>query len=141
MGLYSAIQQIAETAATAPPAGDPADEQGQHHARYHHRIVFAGSCFAALGVVTGLLSAVAAVSGDKHARPGGLLIAPLMFGAGGFVFGMSMMCLVTPKPFLTDPVGRPWMRMIGTESPLVTRITCGLFGLIVTAPVVGISSP
>jgi hypothetical protein len=101
--------------------------------------VFVGSCFAVVGVVLGLITSVALLSG-RVAGPSlrGIVLAPVMYGVGGFVFGMALMCLVAPRAFLTGPVGQPWMKLIGTNSVPVARIACLLFGLIVAAPVVAI---
>ena len=139
MGLFDAIRQISDTANATPPAGDPADADVQHHSRYHRRIVFVGGCFAALGVILGLITSVVMASDVKSGKDmKGVILAPVMYGAGGFVFGMAIMCLVAPRAFLTGPVGRPWMKLIGTERVLVARIVCLLFGLIVTIPLVGL---
>ena len=139
MGLFSAIQQIADTANTAPPAGDAADTAAVQHARYHRKIVLVGGCFAAVGVVLGLITSVVVASDEKSGNDlKGVILAPVMYGAGGFVFGMALMCLVAPRAFLTGPVGQPWMKLIGTESVAVARIVCLLFGLIVTVLLVGI---
>jgi hypothetical protein len=139
MGLFDAIQHIADTASAPPPPGDPADPQGQRHARYHKRIVAVASCFAVLGVILGLLTAVMMVSNAKSGEgTRGVLLAPVIYGVGGFVFGMTIMCLFAPRAFLTGPVGEPWMKLIGTRSVLVARIACLLFGLVVLTPVVGL---
>ena len=139
MGLFNATRQISDTANAAPPAGDSADTEAQHHSRYHKRIVFVGGCFATLGVILGLITAVVVASDVKSGKDvKGMLLAPVMYGAGGFVFGMAIMCLVAPRAFLSGPVGRPWMKLIGTESVLVARIVCLLFGLVVTLPLVGL---
>ena len=139
MGLFDAIRQIADTANSAPQTADPSDADAARHARYHRKIVFVGGCFAALGVVLGLLTSVVVASDAKSGKDiKGVILAPVMYGAGGFVFGMALMCLVAPRAFLTGPVGRPWMKLIGTKSVAVARIACLLFGLVVTAPLVGI---
>jgi hypothetical protein len=138
MGLWSAIEQLADTAGSGPSAGDPAEPEAQRHANYHKRIVFVGGCFAALGVVLGLLAAAAVASDPKSGGDArGILLVPVIYGAGGFVFGMAIMCLVAPRAFLTGPVGAPWMKMIGTKDVLMARIACLLFGLVVTIPLVG----
>jgi hypothetical protein len=139
MSLWSAVEQLADTAGSCPPAGDPAEPEARRHANYHKQIVFVGGCFAALGVVVGLLTAAAAASDAKSGGDGrGIILAPVMFGAGGFVFGMAIMCLVAARAFLTGPVGAPWMKLIGTKDVLVARIACLLFGLVVTVPLAGI---
>src|SRR5262245_7673674 len=139
MGLFDALKRIADTAGAVPPDGGPADGEAQRHARYHRRIVVVGSCFATVGVVFGLITSVVLAGG---ANPGdnvrGALLAPALYGVGGFVFGMAVMCLVAPRAFLTGPVGARWMKLIGTKNVLVARVACLLFGLVVTLPLVGI---
>jgi hypothetical protein len=138
-GLFGAIQQIVDTASTAPDVGGLADAEARRHAKYHHRIVMVGGVFTVLGVMLGLVPIAGVVSGAAEPRRiVGILMAPLMFGAGGFVFGMAVTCLVAPTAFLTGPVGRPWMAMIGTRSPAVARIVCAIFGLMVTVPLVAL---
>lgn len=139
MELFDAIQQIADAANSTPQTADPADADAARHARYHRKIVFVGGCCAALGIVLGLLTSVIVANEVKSSKDIKVVIlAPVMYGAGGFVFGMALMCLMAPRAFLTGPVGRPWMKLIGTESVAVARIACLLFGLVVTAPLVGI---
>jgi hypothetical protein len=141
MGLLSALKQIADTASAASPAGDPADVEAKRHAGYHKRIVFVGACFAGVGLVLGLITSVLMASAAKSGSEiKGILLTPVLYGAGGFVFGMAIMCLVAPRAFLTGPVGAPWMKLIGTRSVLAARITCLLFGLIVTLPLVAIGA-
>jgi hypothetical protein len=135
-GLFGAIQQIVDTASTAPDVGNLADAEARGHARYHHRIVMVGCVFAVLGVMLGLIPAGGILSGEMSGRISGIVMAPLMFGAGGFVFGMALMCMVAPTAFLNGPVGRPWMTLIGTRSPVVARIACAIFGLMVASPLV-----
>ena len=139
MGLFDAIRQIADAANSAPQAADPSDADAARHVRYHRTIVLVGGRFAALGAVFGLATSLA-VAGDATSGGDivGLVQVPVMYGAGGFVFGTSVMCLVAPQSFLASPAGRPWMKLIGTRSVAVARIACLLFGLIVTAPLVGI---
>ena len=139
MWLFDGIKQMADTAGAVPSAGDPADAESRHHAKYHKRIVFVGGCFAAVGVVLGLITSAVVASDVKSGRDiRGIVLAPVTFGAGGFVFGMAVMCLVAPREFLNGPVGAPWMKLIGTKNVLAARIVCLLFGLVVTAPLVGI---
>jgi hypothetical protein len=139
MGLFDALKQIADTAGALPAAGNSADVEVQRYARYHKRIVFVGGCFAALGAVLGLITSVLMASEVKSGRDiRGVILAPLLYGAGGFVFGMAIMCLFAPRAFLTGPVGAPWMKLIGTRNVLVARITCLLLGLVVTLPLVGL---
>jgi hypothetical protein len=68
--------------------------------------VFVAGCFAVLGVILGLLTSVAVASDADSAKDvRGIILAPVMFGVGGFVFGMALMCLVAPRAFLTGPIG------------------------------------
>lgn len=97
-----------------------------------------GCAFAILGVLVGLFTSAVVASDVKSAKDvKGLLLVPVLYGAGGFVFGMALTCLMAPRSFLTGPVGRPWMKLIGTQNVAVARVVCLLFGLLVTAPVVG----
>lgn len=129
MGLFDSLQKVADTAGghTTPDA-DPA------HATYHRRIVGVGGCFAAVGAILGLVISIVmaceAKSGKDIKR---VILMPVMMGLGGFMFGMAIMCLVAPRAFLTGPVGRPWMALIGTKSVTVARVACFLAGLFVTA--------
>jgi hypothetical protein len=139
-GLFGGIEQIMDTAGAAPDVGNLSDAEARRHARYHYRIVTAGCVCAALGAIFGIVAAVGVVADPKPSPTRGVLLAPVMFGAGGFAFGMSLTCLFAPTAFLTGPVGRPWMNMIGTRSPTVARVACALFGLIVTAPLVALGA-
>jgi hypothetical protein len=67
-----------------------------------------------------------------------VIMAPVLYGIGGSIFGTAVMCLVAPRAFLTGPVGRPWMKWICTESVTVARVACLLFGLLVSVPLVAI---
>jgi hypothetical protein len=49
---------------------------------------------------------------------------------------MALACLFAPHDFLTGPVGKRWMKLIGTKSVPVARLACGLFGLVVGAPLI-----
>ena len=139
MGLFNAIQQIADTVNSVPTSADPSDVETVQHSKYHRRIVVVAGCFAVIGLIVGLLSSAVMVGEVKSGKDiRGLFLVPVMYGAGGFMLGMSLMCATASRTFLTGPIGRPWMRLIGTESVLMARIVCFLFGLIVTAPLVGI---
>lgn len=73
---------------------------------------------------------------DKVIR---LLFSPIMFGVGGYMAGVAVVCLFAPREFLTGPVGKPWMKTIGTKSVTVMRIMCvliGLFALVMVAAAV-----
>ena len=135
MWLFDVIAQIVDSANTPAHAGDPVDAVAQRHMAYHKRIVWVGTCFAAVGAALGLLMSMA-VAGDIQTGRDikGILLAPFLFGVGGFVFGMALMCLFAPRSFLTGPTGAAWMKLIGTKSVVVARIVCLLFGLVITTP-------
>jgi hypothetical protein len=137
-GLFGSIQQIVETARAVPSGDELNDPEVRRHATYHRRIVFVACCFAVFGALVGLLGSLNILSNPRPGATRGVLLAPVMFGAGGFVFGMAMMSLIAPTAFLTGPVGRPWMKMIGTRSPVAARIACAVFWLMVTGPLVAI---
>jgi hypothetical protein len=138
MGLFDAIQQIANTAKT-PAEGDPNDPMSYDHSRYHYWIVIVGCFFTVVGVILGLVTSVIVANSAKTAKVRkGIVLAPVLFGAGGFVFGMAIMCLMAPRSFLTGPIGKPWMKLIGTSSVAVARFTCLLIGLLVMLPLIGL---
>ena len=92
-----------------------------------------------MGVVLGLIFAVAALCGPAPQEgTGKVLLAPLLFGAAGCLFGAAVGCLFAPGDFLAGPIGRKWMDMIGTKNVVVARIVCLIFGLVVAAPVAGL---
>jgi hypothetical protein len=139
MGLFNAIKQIVDTARALPPAVDPADAEARSHSRYHQRVVFVGVCCAAIGAAFGLIiTAVVTANGMSGGNIRKIVLMPVMYGAGGFVFGMALMCVVAPRAFLAGPIGAPWMKLIGTKSVPAARIICLLFSLFVTVSVVGI---
>ena len=138
MGFFGSIKQISDTAGAAP-AADPDDAHAQHHTKYHNWIVIVGICFGAVGLALGLIVALVIAGDLKSGRElRVMLVAPIALGVGGFMFGMSMMCLFAPRAFLTGPIGGPWMKLIGTSSVPVARIACGIFGVVVTGMLVGI---
>jgi hypothetical protein len=137
-GLIGGVQQILDTAITAPDVGHLDGVEARRHARYHYLIVIVGCFFGALGAILGIVAAMGVVANPNPRPTRGVLVAPVMFGVGGFAFGMAIACLFAPTAFLTGPVGRPWLNMIGTQSPTLARIACAVFGLIVTVPLVGI---
>ncbi len=133
MGVFDALQKVADTA-----GGQPDPNADAAHATYHRRIVGVGGCFAAAGAVLGLVISVVMAGEAKSGRDiKGVILMPVMMGLGGFMFGMAVMCLVAPRAFLTGPVGRPWMALIGTQSVTVARVACFLFGLFVSLVAVG----
>lgn len=115
------------------PDGGDVPAVPEWHERYRRRINAVGGVFAAVGGLLAAVLLVMVVVQKPDRMSVRLLLAPLSFGFGGYLFGMSVMCLFAPSDFLRGPVGRPWMKMIGTRSVIAARIACTIFGLIGTA--------
>jgi hypothetical protein len=139
MGLFKLLRFYGEASSYVTPDATAITEAGDdagRHIRYHRRIVLLSGVCGGVGAAAGVAFMIAG------GRPGddthGLYLAPLMFGAAGLLFGAAVACLVAPRAFLTGPVGRKWMALIGTTSVPVARAACLALGLIVTLPVVGL---
>jgi hypothetical protein len=106
-------------------------------ARYHTRVVIAA---AVCGVIVSIAGTVGAVmeKGSKNDLKM-LLLAPLIFGIAGILLGVAGTCLMAPNEFLTGPVGRKWMALIGTKSVLVARIACGILVVIVLGATIALA--
>lgn len=140
MGLFNAVNQITETARSAPPLGEDATDDERRDAHYHRRIVVVAACFAAIGLLAGAaLSVMTALTGPEDHTARQLILVPVIFGVVGFVFGTAVMCFFAPEEFLTGPAGAPWMRLIGTQSVTVARVACLLFGLVIAVPIISIA--
>jgi len=126
-------KQTEDTRGQPPFINDTNRAEEQRQVGYHKRILLVGGCFAALAVIPGLVtSAIVASQMESYRQIRAMMLGSLIFAAEGFVLGVAIMCLVAPRAFLTGPVGRPWMKLIGTKSVLVARIACLLLGLVVT---------
>ena len=80
MGVFNLIQQIVDTANSVPEEQNASDILAQRHARYHKRIVFVGSCFAVIGILLGLITAVITLSAGKtHRVAASLFVVPAMY--------------------------------------------------------------
>ena len=115
-------------------AVEQAGAAGIEHASYHSRIVRVASLFGLLGALLGLGLPVGVMVANKDGTPQVvkmLLFAPFLYGAAGLLFGVAMACLFAPRSFLTGPVGQKWMKLIGTDSIVMARITCLLLGSII----------
>jgi hypothetical protein len=138
MSLFSLFRFYKEASKYIPPdpaAVEEAGEDQERHLNYHQRIVVIACLSGALGFAGGLAYSIAG-AGNPQAK--GVLAAPFMLGAVGLLFGACVACLFAPRAFLTGPVGRKWMKLIGTESVAGARFVCALFALVIAAPVVGI---
>jgi hypothetical protein len=125
VSLFNAIQQLADATNDPPSPGTRYDDEHHRHSNFHRTIVSVATWFAVVGVGLGLLTSYAfardAESGSDFRV---IVLSPILFGVGGFVFGMAVTCLFTPTAFLTGPIGQPWMRLVGTRNVLVARIAC-----------------
>lgn len=132
-------KQTGDTRGQPPSINDTNRAEEQRQLGYHKRILLVGGCFATLAVIPGVVTSAVTASqmgSDRQIRA--MMLGSLIFAAAGFVLGVAIMCLVAPRAFLTGPVGRPWMKLIGTKSVLVARIACLLLGLVVTLILVGV---
>jgi hypothetical protein len=103
---------------------------GTRHASFHRRIVSVGVPFGVVGAGLGIAFLLAS-GGQAAPRDGAkVLLAPLMFAASGLIFGVAVACLFAPRAFLTGPVGRRWMQLIGTRNVIVARVVCSIFTLL-----------
>src|SRR5215471_3210705 len=123
----------AATGYIRPDEADTEEAGGQEGtaARYHGRVVRVA---CACGVVFAVAAPIGLLMESRGLRPGELtmvLTSPLMGGIGGLIFGVAAACLLAPHEFLTGPVGRKWMTLIGTKSVVVARLVCAIIVLMV----------
>jgi hypothetical protein len=124
-----ATKYISEDPAALKAAGKEAPQQ----LAYHRRVVSFGALFGVVGVLLGI-PVVAELYRETGGNPHGhevlgLIAAPMATGVAGACFGVAMACLFAPRYFLEGPVGKKWMRFIGTNNVAVARIVCLLVGL------------
>lgn len=118
----------------SPPLTTPAEairpeDDGFDHARYQKRMKRVATVAAVVGAVLGVLVVAALLLTGRIDKVIRLLFSPILFAGSGYMTGVAAVCLFAPRPFLTGPVGRPWMKMIGTKSVVVMRVMCGLIGV------------
>lgn len=123
---------------TPIPDSPTPPENANQHENYHKRIMLVAGVFAGVGAAFAAVLLLVVLVRKPESLSLRAVLGPVGFGFGGYMFGMSVMCLFAPTAFLTGPVGRSWMRMIGTKSVVVARIACLVFGLIATAIGVGL---
>jgi hypothetical protein len=133
-GLYKRFFREAMGYVTADEdAVDQLGEAAPLHAMFHKRIVAVSIVFGILG---GLIGLGFAISGLLWPHPGHeddqkmLLLAPMMAGAAGLLFGAAVACLFAPREFLTGPIGSKWMTLIGTKNVLAARLVCLMVAMI-----------
>jgi hypothetical protein len=115
----------------------------------HRRVVMVGNVFAAIGLVVGVVLAIAVVIGSMGALEAGeqrigRVLKALVFGlllaigipVGLYFYGTNIGLLFTPTTFLEGPIGKKWLKMAGVKSPIVARILCALLLVFSTAIVV-----
>jgi hypothetical protein len=134
MRLFEFYRQLRGLA--RPDHGDVerAGEAGARHAAYHKRVFLVGGAVGVLGLALGLLLVILWVAREGWSIQvvRGLPLV-LTFGAYGFLLGMAVMCLVAPEDFLTGPVGRKWLEVVGARRILAVRIVCLISILAISA--------
>lgn len=119
--------------AAAAAAGDDADRR----LTYHRRVVVVAAACGACGFAAGAaFVAVTYLNGDEgwvatHWPPYAAeenflwpVLFPLLGAAAGLLWGAALASAFAPRAFLLGPVGRKWMRLIGTRSVLGARVVC-----------------
>lgn len=109
------------------------------HLRYQKRITTVATVCGVAGALVGVALLVVLLTGGRTDGLGRMVFTPVAFAGGGYMFGMALTCLFAPRAFLTGPIGRPWMKKIGTKSVTVARIACLIFGLMGTSIAAGIA--
>jgi ABC-type Fe3+ transport system permease subunit len=146
MSIFGLLGFYSKARTYVSPDGDALEEAGENapkHASFH-RVIVAVSCVC--GVIGGCLG-VALVIGYVlllQSEPGRrfdfrILLVPLALAAFGHFLGVAMACAFAPQTFLTGPLGRKWMKLIGTKSPLLARIVCFLLPMLTIAIVAGVA--
>ncbi len=113
-----------------------AGDDAVRHVAYHRRIVFVSAILGVIGATLGLIFFYLAISGKFRVQEKAMLMmlmAPLVFGVIGLVYGVSIMGLFAPRGFLSGPLGEKWMEVVGTKSPMFARFLCFLVTLLFTA--------
>jgi hypothetical protein len=128
--LTGATKYVSEDPAALKAAGNEASQ----HQTYHRRVVSFGAMFGVVGVLLGI-PVVAELYRETGGNPNehevlGLIAAPMGTGVAGACFGVAMACLFAPRTFLEGPMGKKWMKLIGTKSVSSARLVCFLVGLV-----------
>jgi hypothetical protein len=106
-----------------------ADDGARTHRRWHRKIVTSAALFGLGGLILSV-PAIMQMVAEQKGRPltrGDLktfTAAPLILGVAGTCFGAAAACLFAPRAFLEGPLGRKWMRFIGTRSVGAARLVC-----------------
>lgn len=138
LGLFQLLGFFREATGYVRPDDDAvrrAGSTGERHSGYHRKIVWISGVLGALFALAGLAASIAELTGGKMRESDAkvVLLAPLLAGVAGIMFGVAVACLFAPSEFLTGPMGAKWMSLIGTKNILVARIVCFVFGMLMTA--------
>jgi hypothetical protein len=96
--------------------------------RYQHVIVGSGVVGAVFAVILGVL--IFRVGPAHVPLTPKVLMARLVFIATGAVLGAAAAFTFAPVRFLRGRSGRGWMRLVGTERPVIARIVCSICTLL-----------
>jgi hypothetical protein len=142
MGLFQLLRFYWEAGKyTSPGPTSLPEQEARWHRLWHRRIVAFGVGFGILGLLlgTGILLELARNPGcgDPANQPlGKVLVVPLLTGIVGPCFGVATACLFAPRSFLEGPLGRKWLRLIGTRKVLAARLVCFLVDLVLAGAVI-----
>ena len=132
MGLFRFFWEAGKYVEPDEAVSEESGPDAPRQIAFHRRVVVVSVLFGLLGAACGvgmILLALAENEGDGGGAE--FLLAPLLFGAAGLLFGAAVACALAPRSFLTGPAGRKWMQLIGTQNVLVARIVCFLLALII----------
>lgn len=141
-GLFAFFRESCSFVQPDEQALSEAGHEAGRYANYHKRIVRVSVLLGAIGGAAGLTMAIFLgrdlYDGTAEGRDFSLMIyAPFLGAAVGLLAGVAVMCATAPRTFLMGPVGRKWMKLIGTENLLFARLICVLIGLCAFGVAVG----
>jgi hypothetical protein len=83
-----------------------------------------GAIGVGLGVAVDVLAWQEGTEGKEDAFVYMAIVFPLALAVAGLLFGVAAACAFAPRKFLAGPVGRKWMKLIGTKSIAAARLVC-----------------
>jgi len=121
-----------------PEDVEAAGDDAELHSTYHRTIVLMGGVFALVGALASVFFVAQLLhEGGDQIRIKMIVGPPLMLTFAGFCFGVAVACLFAPTTFLAGPLGRKWMKFIGTQSVPMARVVCFLVCLALLAATIG----
>ena len=122
-----------------PKEVEAAGDDAELHPTYHRTIVLMGGVFALLGALASVFVVAQLLhESGENTRIKMIVGPPIFMTVAGFCFGVAAACLVAPTSFLTGPLGRKWMKFIGTQSVPAARVVCFFVCLaLLTATIIG----